>query len=142
MRQRKSVVTWEARYNNCCATLPYVVAAGLSIKAVLLMHADAPLACLCAVACMVVPSHCRLRHCIVQVLVPTSQFIRSLVAARLAADVLDVPTVLIARTDAHSATLLTSDVYEVDRAFCTGERPPEGFYCVKAGVKVSCKLVP
>lgn len=74
---------------------------------------------------------------VVQVLVPTSQFIRSLVAARLAADVLDVPTVLIARTDAHSAALLTSDVDEVDRAFCTGERTPEGFYRVKEGVKVS-----
>lgn len=72
-----------------------------------------------------------------QVLVPTSQFIRSLVAARLAADVLDVPTVIIARTDAHSAALLTSDVDEVDRAFCTGTRTPEGFYCVKEGVKVS-----
>lgn len=78
-------------------------------------------------------------HCIVmimQVLVPTSQFIRSLVAARLAADVLDVPTVLIARTDAHSAALLTSDVDEVDRTFCTGERTPEGFFRVKEGVKV------
>ena len=75
--------------------------------------------------------------CRLQVLVPTSQFIRSLVAARLAADVLDVPTVLIARTDAHSAALLTSDVDEVDRAFCTGERTPEGFYRVKEGVKVS-----
>ena len=72
-----------------------------------------------------------------QVLVPTSQFIRSLVAARLAADVLDVPTVLIARTDAHSAALLTSDVDEVDRAFCTGERTPEGFFRVNQGVKVS-----
>lgn len=77
--------------------------------------------------------------CCVQVLVPTSQFIRSLVAARLAADVLDVPTVLIARTDAHSAALLTSDVDEVDRAFCTGERTPEGFYRVKEGVKVRHK---
>lgn len=77
------------------------------------------------------------KSAVVQVLVPTSQFIRSLVAARLAADVLDVPTVLIARTDAHSAALLTSDVDEVDRAFCTGERTPEGFYRVKEGVKVS-----
>ena len=76
-----------------------------------------------------------------QVLVPTSQFIRSLVAARLAADVLDVPTVLIARTDAHSAALLTSDVDEVDRAFCTGERTPEGFYRVKEGVKVSIRFI-
>lgn len=77
-----------------------------------------------------------------QVLVPTSQFIRSLVAARLAADVLDVPTVLIARTDAHSAALLTSDVDEVDRAFCTGERTPEGFYRVTEGVKVSGSCQP
>src|SRR5438105_4220490 len=63
-----------------------------------------------------------------KVLVPTGQFIRTLVAARLAADVLDVPTVLIARTDAHSAKLLTSDVDPRDREFCTGERTPEGFY--------------
>lgn len=77
---------------------------------------------------------------VLQVLVPTSQFIRSLVAARLAADVLDVPTVLIARTDAHSAALLTSDVDEVDRAFCTGERTPEGFFRVQEGVKVASKL--
>lgn len=76
-----------------------------------------------------------------QVLVPTSQFIRSLVAARLAADVLDVPTVLIARTDAHSAALLTSDVDEVDRAFCTGERTPEGFYRVQEGVKVTTDML-
>lgn len=72
---------------------------------------------------------------------PTSQFIRSLVAARLAADVLDVPTVLIARTDAHSAALLTSDVDEVDRVFCTGERTPEGFFRVKEGVKVSTSCI-
>lgn len=114
--------------------------AGRSVKqGVLLMHADAKAACLYAVTWQIMPSHSLLEHCVVQVLVPTSQFIRSLVAARLAADVLDVPTVLIARTDAHSATLLTSDVDEVDRAFCTGDRTPEGFYCVKAGVKVSCK---
>lgn len=61
-----------------------------------------------------------------KVLVPTAHFIRSLVAARLAADVLDVPTVLIARTDAHSAGLLTSDVDPRDAALCTGERTPEG----------------
>ena len=72
-----------------------------------------------------------------QVLVPTSQFLRSLVAARLAADVLDVPTLVIARTDAHSASLLTSDVDEVDRKFCTGERTPEGFFKITPGVKVS-----
>ena len=70
-------------------------------------------------------------------LVPTSQFLRSLVAARLAADVLDVPTLVIARTDAHSASLLTSDVDEVDRKFCTGERTPEGFFKITPGVKVS-----
>jgi len=63
-----------------------------------------------------------------KVLVPTGQFIRTLVAARLAADVLDVPTVLIARTDAHSAKLLTSDVDPRDREFCVGDRTPEGFF--------------
>ena len=73
-----------------------------------------------------------------QVLVPTSQFMRSLVAARLAADVLDVPTVLVARTDAHSANLLTADIDERDRPFCTGERTPEGFYRFNGGIKVQC----
>jgi len=63
-----------------------------------------------------------------KVLVPTSHFIRVLVAARLAADVLGVPTVLVARTDAHSAKLLTSDVDPRDRAFCTGGRTSEGFF--------------
>jgi isocitrate lyase len=70
-----------------------------------------------------------------KVLVPTSQFVRTLVAARLAADVCDVPTVLVARTDALSATLLTSDVDEVDRAFCTGERTAEGFFRVDDGLE-------
>ena len=69
-----------------------------------------------------------------KVLVPSSQFVRTLVAARLAADVLDVPTLLVARTDALSATLLTSDVDESDRAFCTGERTPEGFFRVNDGI--------
>jgi isocitrate lyase len=69
-----------------------------------------------------------------KVLVPTSQFIRTLTAARLAADVLNVPTVLVARTDALSATLLTSDVDEVDQAFCTGERTGEGFHRVTDGL--------
>ncbi|HEX6373864.1 MAG TPA: isocitrate lyase, partial [Longimicrobium sp.] len=59
-----------------------------------------------------------------KVLVPTSQFVRTLVAARLAADVLDVPTWLVARTDANGASLLTSDVDERDRGFLTGERTP------------------
>jgi isocitrate lyase len=68
-----------------------------------------------------------------KVLVPTSQFIRTLVAARLAADVLDVPTVLVARTDADSASLLTSDVDERDRPFVTGERTQEGFHRIKGG---------
>jgi len=70
-----------------------------------------------------------------KVLVPTSQFVRTLISARLAADVLDVPTVLVARTDALSATLLTSDVDARDREFLTGERTPEGFFCVKPGIE-------
>ena len=69
-----------------------------------------------------------------KVLVPTSQFVRTLVAARLAADVLDVPTLLVARTDALSATLLTSDVDELDAEFCTGERTAEGFFRVRDGI--------
>ena len=72
-----------------------------------------------------------------KVLVPTSVFLRSLTAARLAADVRGTPTVLIARTDADSAKLLTSDIDERDRPFCTGERSPEGFYYVKHGIE-SC----
>ncbi len=70
-----------------------------------------------------------------KVLVPTSQFIRTLTAARLAADVLDVPTVLVARTDALSATLLTSDIDDSDRGFCTGERSAEGFFRVRDGLE-------
>ncbi len=69
-----------------------------------------------------------------KVLVPTSQFLRSLIAARLAADVCGTPTLLIARTDADSAKLLTSDVDERDRPFCTGERTPEGFFYVQSGI--------
>src|SRR5579862_1687439 len=69
-----------------------------------------------------------------KVLVPTQQFVRTLNAARLAADVCGVPTVLIARTDALSAALLTSDVDEYDRDFVTGERTPEGFYRVRDGI--------
>jgi len=72
-----------------------------------------------------------------KVLVPTSQFVRTLVAARLAADVSAVPTLIIARTDALSATLLTSDVDEADHAFCTGERTPEGFYRVHGGLEAA-----
>jgi isocitrate lyase len=70
-----------------------------------------------------------------KVLVPTGQFVRTLVAARLAADVCDVPTVLVARTDALSATLLTSDVDERDHAFLTGERTPEGYFFVEGGIE-------
>jgi isocitrate lyase len=70
-----------------------------------------------------------------KVLVPTSQFIRTLVAARLASDVLDVPTVLVARTDALSATLLTSDIDDADREFCSGERTIEGFFRVQDGIE-------
>ena len=70
-----------------------------------------------------------------KVLVPTSQFIKTLTAARLAADVCDVPTVLIARTDANSAKLITSDVDERDREFMTWEeRTPEGFYKITGGL--------
>jgi len=72
-----------------------------------------------------------------KVLVPTSQFVRTLVAARLAADVMDVPTLVVARTDALSATLLTSDVDERDAQFCTGERTPEGFFRVRDGLEVA-----
>jgi len=70
-----------------------------------------------------------------KVLIPTSQFVRTLVAARLAADVADVPTLIVARTDALSATLLTSDVDEADSAFCTGDRTPEGFFHVQDGIE-------
>jgi isocitrate/methylisocitrate lyase len=69
-----------------------------------------------------------------KVLVPTSEFITKLVAARLAADVCGVHTLLIARTDANSATLLTSDCDEYDRRFVTGERTAEGFFRVRDGV--------
>jgi len=70
-----------------------------------------------------------------KVLVPTSQHIRNLRAARLAADVLDVPMVLVARTDANSANLIISDIDERDRRFLTGERTPEGFFRVRDGLE-------
>jgi isocitrate lyase len=71
-----------------------------------------------------------------KVLIPTAQFIRNLVAARLAADVCNVPTILVARTDADSAKLLTSDIDERDRPFIQkgGERTSEGFFHIKSGV--------
>jgi isocitrate lyase len=70
-----------------------------------------------------------------KVLLPTAQFIRTLVAARLAADVLDVPTVLIARTDADSARLIVADADPADHQFLTGERTPEGFYRLNGGIE-------
>lgn len=70
-----------------------------------------------------------------KVLVPTQQAVQQLIAARLAADVLDVPTVLIARTDAEAANLLTSDIDERDRPFLTGRRSSEGFFHVRSGVE-------
>lgn len=69
-----------------------------------------------------------------KVLVPTGEFVQKLQAARLAADVCDTPTVIIARTDAKDAFLLTSDIDERDRAFCTGERTSEGFYRINGGI--------
>ncbi|MFF3018561.1 isocitrate lyase [Streptomyces sp. NPDC057939] len=69
-----------------------------------------------------------------KVLVPTAQHVRTLNAARLAADIADTPTLIIARTDALAATLLTSDVDERDAEFCTGERTAEGFYHVRNGM--------
>jgi isocitrate lyase len=72
-----------------------------------------------------------------KVLVPTSQFIRTLVAARLAADVMDVPTILIARTDANGAKLITSDIDERDQEFLTGGRTHEGFFHIKDGIETA-----
>jgi isocitrate lyase len=69
-----------------------------------------------------------------KVLIPTQQAVRHLVSARLAADVLDVPTIVIARTDANAATLITSDVDPIDRQFITGERTPEGFFRTREGL--------
>ena len=70
-----------------------------------------------------------------KVLLPTQQFIKVLNAARLATDVMDVPTVIIGRTDAESAALVTSDIDPRDQPFLTGERTPEGFYRSNAGLQ-------
>ena len=70
-----------------------------------------------------------------KVLVPTANHVKTLTAARLAADVCDVPTLLVARTDANGATLLTSDIDERDHEFLTGERTPEGFHKVRSGIE-------
>jgi isocitrate lyase len=72
-----------------------------------------------------------------KVLVPTSQHVRTLKAARLAADVLDVPTIIVARTDSLAATLLTSDIDERDRRFVKGTRTAEGFYDVANGMETA-----
>ncbi len=69
-----------------------------------------------------------------KVLIPTQSAIRHLVSARLAADVMGVPTILIARTDANGALLLTSDIDPADRPFVTGERTPEGFFRIRGGL--------
>ncbi|MBJ7579089.1 isocitrate lyase [Devosia sp. MC532] len=69
-----------------------------------------------------------------KVLVPTSQFIRTLNAARLAADVMDVPTLIMARTDAEAARLITSNIDEYDAPFVSDERTAEGFYVLKGGI--------
>src|SRR5512135_424455 len=72
-----------------------------------------------------------------KVLVPTSQFLRTLNAARLAADVMDIPTALVARTDANGAYLLTSDIDARDQPFLTGRRTPEGFFQITGGLEVA-----
>jgi isocitrate lyase len=72
-----------------------------------------------------------------KVLVPTAQHVRTLTAARLAADVMDVPTVVVARTDSLGAALLTSEVDERDRPFLSGERSPEGFFFVRPGIEAA-----
>jgi len=72
-----------------------------------------------------------------KVLVPTSHFIRTLSAARLAADVCGVPSILVARTDANSATLLTSDVDDRDQPFMTGDRTSEGFFGISGGIEMA-----
>lgn len=74
-----------------------------------------------------------------KVLVPTSQAIRNLTAARLASDVLETDTVIIARTDADAARLLLNDVDEIDRPFMTGKRTPEGFHEISGGMEMGCE---
>lgn len=72
-----------------------------------------------------------------KVLIPTSQFVRTLISARLATDVLNVPTLIIARTDSLGATLMTSDIDPYDQQFLTGERTPEGYFRVKPGIQAA-----
>jgi isocitrate lyase len=70
-----------------------------------------------------------------KVLVSTQEAVQKLIAARLAADVMGVPTLILARTDANSAYLLTSDIDPIDREFCTGERTTEGFFAIRGGIE-------
>ncbi len=70
-----------------------------------------------------------------KVLLPTQTAIKNLIAARLAADVMGVPTIIVARTDADAAALITSDIDDNDKPFITGERTPEGFFRTKAGIE-------
>lgn len=72
-----------------------------------------------------------------KVLIPTCNFVRTLISARLAADVLNVPTVIIARTDSLGATLITSDIDPADAPFLTGQRTPEGYFYVRSGIESS-----
>ena len=74
-----------------------------------------------------------------KVLVPTKQFVQTLVSARLASDVLGVPTVLVARTDANSARLMTSDIDEYDHVDMTGERTEEGFFRIRGGLETAIR---
>ncbi len=74
-----------------------------------------------------------------KVLIPTSQAIRNLTAARLASDVLETDTVIIARTDADAARLLLNDVDDIDRPFMTGKRTPEGFHKIIGGIEMGCE---
>jgi isocitrate lyase len=69
-----------------------------------------------------------------KVLVPTREAVEKLTAARLAADVMGVPTLIVARTDAEAADLLTADIDDIDKPFCTGERTAEGFYKTRKGL--------
>lgn len=81
-----------------------------------------------------------------KVLVPAEDFVEKLVTSRLAADVLEVPTILIARTDAESATYIRSDSDPVDQPFLTGKRSPEGFYFLRSGIEYAvaraCRFAP
>ncbi|WP_455330749.1 isocitrate lyase [Exiguobacterium profundum] len=70
-----------------------------------------------------------------KVLLPTQTAVKNLISARLAADVMGVPTIIVARTDAHAANLITSDIDPIDHPFIIGERTPEGFYRTEAGIE-------